>query len=559
MRRLWLRLALCVAVLALFSAITPLPGLSRFYFIRQDSYVVAGLVALLCASAIAAPGGGSAVRFSLPDVRLDWRTVIVAAAAVAAILWAGTYLLLDNYPLTRDEHMVVFDMAVFHSGHLATPLPREWRPYAQALTPAFVLPLPGNAAWVSAYMPVNAMMRTAFAEVLDPALMNPLLAAAGAIALFDIAKRVFPRSHSSQAVTLLLYATSAQVLVTAMTAYAMTAHLALDLVWLALFLRGTRGGHAAAILVGFLAIGLHQVIFHPLFALPFIDHLRRRGEWRTASIYAASYAAFGLFWITYPHLVAISAGLGGSAGAASGTGGFFAVRVLPLLVQRDPVTFPLMAVNFARFISWQNLALLPLVVLGFGAVRRDEGIARPLLYGLLLTTIAMAILLPYQGHGWGYRYLHGLIGNCALLGAYGWRDFSDREEVRAFALIGTVATISASLPFLLWQTYEFAHPYARVNDMIAHIDADMVVVETEGGGFAVDEVRNAPDLKNRPIRFAGKALEPADIIGLCTRGTIAFVDVERMEALGLGVGSGATSRHFRSLRGAASAAGCRIL
>lgn len=533
-----------------------MPGLPRFYFYHQDSYVVAVLIALLCASA---KSGASDLRLSLPDLRLDWRIVTVSAAALAAMLWAGTYLVLDNYPLTRDEHMVVFDMAVFRTGHLATPLQPEWRAYAQALTPAFLLRLPGNAAWVSAYMPINALMRTAFAEVADPALMNPLLTAIGAVALFDIAKRLFPGNNGAQWVALLLYGTSAQVLVTAMTTYAMTAHLALNLVWLALFLRGTRVSHAGAITAGFLAIGLHQVIFHPLFALPFIDQLRRRGEWRTAAAYFVSYAAFCLFWFSYPHLVAISAGLGRSSGAAAGSGGYFSVRILPLLLQRDPVTFPLMAVNLVRFITWQNLALVPLMALGLGAVRRDQGIAKPLLYGVVLTTVAMTILLPYQGHGWGYRYLHGLIGNCALLGAYGWGDFSDREEVRAFALVGTVVTVFGSLPFLLWQTHEFAHPYARVNDMIAHIDADMVVVETEGPGFAVDEVRNQPDLSNRPIRLAGKALEPADIAVLCSRGTIAFVDVRQMQALGLGVGSGLPSTHFQSLRATAAHSHCRAV
>jgi hypothetical protein len=38
----------------------------------------------------------------------------------------------------------------------------------------------------------------------------------------------------------------------------------------------------------------------------------------------------------------------------------------------------------------------------------------------------MFILLPYQGHGWGYRYLHGLIGSLSLLAGYGWIALSER-------------------------------------------------------------------------------------------------------------------------------------
>jgi hypothetical protein len=216
------------------------------------------------------------------------------------------------------------------------------------------------------------------------------------------------------------------------------------------------------------------------------------------------------------------------------------------------MTFPLMAANLLRFVAWQNLALLPLMVLGFGAVRRNESIARPLAYGIILTTVAMSFLLPYQGHGWGYRYLHGLIGNCVLLGAYGWRDFSDNERVRTLVRLGMLATAFGSLPFLLWQTHAFVNPYARVNRMIEGINADMVVVETEGTAFAIDEVRNRPDLANRPIRLAGNGLTSSDIQLLCRRGSIAFVDVAQMHSLGLGVVPEPSSAHFKTLRTAAS-------
>lgn len=522
----------------------PVWGLSRRFFREQDGYVIAALIGLLLAASLPSSASG---RWTFPNITLTRRRVAAIAAPIALLLWAGTYLLMANYPLTRDEHMVVFDMAIFQTGHLAAPLSPAWRAYAEALTPAFLVALPGHAAWVSDYMPINAMMRTAFGAVLDPALMNPALVAGAAVALFDIAKREFPDNPGAQVVALLMYATSAQVLVTAMTTYAMTGHLALNLVWLALFLRGTRASHATAILVGFLAIGLHQIIFHPLFALPFIDQLRRKGEWRTAATYAASYAAFGLFWIYYEHLVALSAGLSATSGGGAGSAGFFAQRIQPLLVNHSPITFPLTAVNLVRFITWQNLALVPLAALAFGALRRNEGISRPLLYGIVLTTAVLAFLLPYQGHGWGYRYLHGLIGNCCLLAAYGWRDFADRDEVRGFVGVATIATLFGSLPFLVWQTHRFVKPYAEVNRMIDGIDADIVIVETGGGNFAIDEVRNRPDLKNRPIRLSSDALKLSDIPSLCSRGSVAFLDARQMQALGLGLQNQPTE-DFQMLR-----------
>jgi hypothetical protein len=32
----------------------------------------------------------------------------------------------------------------------------------------------------------------------------------------------------------------------------------------------------------------------------------------------------------------------------------------------------------------------------------------------------MAVILPSQGEGFGYRYLHGAIGTAILLAVYGW-------------------------------------------------------------------------------------------------------------------------------------------
>jgi hypothetical protein len=545
-----LTLAFILVALACAAALSAPLLLPRLFFVRQDGFVIAGLVGLLFGA-----GASQPYRWDrrLTAVTLDYRRVVLGAAAAALLLWAGTYVLFDNYPLTRDEHMVVFDAAVFRSGRLAAPLPPEWRAYAVALTPDFLLRLSGNAAWVSSYMPVNAMMRTLFGTIADPALMNPLLAAGGAVATFDCARRLFPKSPGAQAVALLMVATSAQVLVTAMTPYAMTGHLALNMVWLSLYLRGTRASHAGAIAIGFLAIGLHQVIFHPLFALPFIDHLRRQGQWRIAAAYCASYAAFGLFWISYPHLVALSAGVQSATGTSAGGTAFIAERVLPLLLNRNHQTVQLMIANIVRFVTWENLALLPLMALSLGAIRRNEGIARPLAYGIVLTILAMAFLLPFQGHGWGYRYLHGLIGNCALLAAWGWRDHSSREEVRAFVRTASLATVFGSLPFLVWQSVAFARPYARTDQMIARIDADMVVINADYSDFRIDQVRNLPDLTNRPIRLASHMLTPADIRALCSRGRIAFVDPSPIDLHDLEVGQVRDSSDFQRLRAAAPA------
>jgi hypothetical protein len=55
-----------------------------------------------------------------------------------------------------------------------------------------------------------------------------------------------PERADAVTVTMLMALTSAQLLVTGMTPYAMTGHFALNMLWLALVLRGDRLGHMAA-------------------------------------------------------------------------------------------------------------------------------------------------------------------------------------------------------------------------------------------------------------------------------------------------------------------------
>ena len=80
-------------------------------------------------------------------------------------------------------------------------------------------------------------------------------------------------------ISVILLASSAQFLIAAMTPYAVTTHLCLNLVWLWLFLRDRWWGHLAAVLVAFVASGLHQVAFHPLFAAPFVFSLLFTRRW----------------------------------------------------------------------------------------------------------------------------------------------------------------------------------------------------------------------------------------------------------------------------------------
>ena len=154
----------------------------------------------------------------------------------------------------------------------------------------------------------------------------------------------------------------------------MTAHLALDLVWLWLFLRGGALGHGGAIAVTFAACGLHQIVFHPLFACPFVLQLWLGRRWRLAAMYTIAFAAAGVFWILYWQLVLTHEGLHGTGRTGSGIAPFFG-EVLDLVGAFGWAGLDLMVKNVTRFLAWQN----PIAVaLAFVAMANLHKLRRPM-------------------------------------------------------------------------------------------------------------------------------------------------------------------------------------
>ena len=515
-------LLICAGVCAYFLLILSIQtfeNITHYYFLTQDRYVLAFLILLLPLVGFIKP------RFPVTMRPLKRSAVFGIATSLVFLLWLGTYAVMDNYALTRDEHMVLFDGYIFSKGRLSLPLPPQWSNFVSSLVPVFLLDTPRHAAVVSAYGPGNAAMRAAFAWLLDPALYNPLLAGLGLVALIDISKRVFPGQTNAWWVCGLGYVLSTQVLANAMTTYAMTSHLALNLAWLALFLRGRNWQIALTMIIGFWSIGLHQIIFHPLFAAPFIMTLLPQRKWRMFAAYAAVYSAGLLFWTAYPSLVIWAAGLHADSGTGTGVGGFFHERVMSLIARRNPDTLVFTFYNLARFICWNAIFLIPLVIFAWPAVREKNGIALPLAAGVALTLAAMVFLLPYQGHGYGYRYLHPVLGNLLLLAGYGYLAWSARDKAVADGSIAvmSLATVLLAVPFLLATTHSFVSPQATLDRLMARQKADFVIVDTEHPYSAIDQVRNLPDMSNRPLRFASDRLSQDQLRQLCDRGTINII------------------------------------
>ncbi|MCP1470871.1 hypothetical protein J3E64_002564 [Sphingobium sp. OAS761] len=516
---------------------------SGFLFLRQD--LLPALAIILMLRFTLKPVDGAPVRGRPGPIQRPW----LVALALALACWAGHRWLLLGYDMTRDEQMATFDAAIFAQGRLFWPVAPAWRNMAEALNQFFILPVADRQNWVSAYLPVNAATHAALGLLGVGELASPLFTAIGALALWRIAERLWPGDIMARTVALLLYAGSSQVVIQGMTAHAMAGHLALNMVWLWLFLRGG-WSHAGAITVGFLATGLHQPLFHPLFVFPILLTLPLQRRWPLTLVYGASYLAIGLFWLSWPGMIATMAG--GPLASLSGTGDRISYldRVAFMLRDLGPVSLWLMAINLLRFIVWQHLLLLPLAAAAIGLAWRRP-LVRPLSAGVALHILCVGLLLAYQGHGWGYRYLHGVIGSLCLLGVEGWRMVYRHWPSSRLWAWGNAATfllvVPAHMAMAAWLTW----PYARTSGAIDALDAPVAIVDDGAVAFGADLVHNRPDLTNRPIRLLAGQLTVEQARALCLDGPVAFVDIGSMRSIRDRIDAEpGDERHFHALQAA---------
>jgi hypothetical protein len=522
----WAAVGILLASLAMY-ALFRRGGLTVGLFRFQD-FPVLMLGGVLLLYVALRPRSMATWRPRRPDV-----FVLLLALAVLLVTLVGTWLVFGDFPLTRDEILADFDAGFISQGRLIAPVAPEWQSFAPALMPQFMLPVPIGTGWLSGYLPGNAALRAIGEATIGAEWISPILTAISVVAVYRIGRRLWPDAPDAAIVAAVLLASSAQVLAMGMTAYAMSAHLALNLVWLWCFLRDDWRGDAGALAAGWLATGLHQLLFHPLFVAPFILQLWLARRWRRALVYTLGYAAIGLFWISYWQILLAGAGVAGDQASATGAA-HLVERVITLLGGIDASAFSITAFNLLRFLSWQNLILLPFALLAWPALRRGEGLARPLAAGLLLTVAAMLVLLPWQGLGWGYRYLHGLVGSCCLLAGYGWKSLGEDGETRMrdFMLAaGTAASLLIVLPLHLKQAHDFVAPTRRAYAIVSGAPVDVVIVAPVADWFD-DLVRNRADLSNRPKVMNGSRLSEAQARALCARYRVGVFDIRHGAALG---------------------------
>lgn len=479
--------------------------ITGIYLRQQDRDLVLAALGVWAAGGVGALAWGPARRLGLPG----WAVALLALALVAGC-WAGWRWVLDAYSLSRDERMVVFDAAIYRAGRLAWPMPAEWRVDSPALNLLFTLPVGRPIAWVSAYLPGNALLQAVFGS-----LKGPLLVGISVLALWGVARRWLDREAS--VVALVLFVLSGQVLFAGMTVFAMSAHLAVNLVWLWLFLRDDRRSDLAALLVGFVGTGLHQPLFHPMFVAPWLLVLAAQRRWGRLALFCGVYGAIGLFWLWWPH---VTLGLvKGPDSVIVEAGSDYWTRLTDTLAHNDQ-NFVLMAANLFRMAAWTHPLLWVLAAVGAGAAFRDARVAA-LLGGIVLVLVVFTTILPFQGHGFGYRYMHQVLGNAALLGGFGWQRLGVwRDRLRGGFVVASAATALVLIPMQGWAAHRLYGAFAQTSARIDASGADYMLIGIYDSPLSLDLAYNRADLSNRPIRLSENDIEDVDRLAarICRNG-----------------------------------------
>ncbi|MEJ7934824.1 MFS transporter [Sphingobium sp. AN558] len=506
-------------------------------FLDQDFPALLIALLLLALAAPLAEGAG----WHMPQPRA--RVIVPLVVLFGLVAWAGHYALFQNYAVSRDEEVARFAAAYMREGLFARPIPVQWEPYRRAIMPEFFSPFGAADYWAAAYLPVNSAIQAVFWRLGDPNLAGPALLMAGLLALWRVALRLFPDRPDAVWVTMLLALSSTQLWVTAMTPYAMTGHFALNMIWLALILRGGWLGHITAGIVALAAAGLHQWHFPPIFIGPFILWMLLNRRWGVAAFHALTLVLIVFVWAKWwpgflLHALGPPMDVRPSAGVTEKVGSLFdrlGDRWQPL-------------VNLTRLFAWNNVLMVPLAMLSVAAMRwksalQGHEIGLPLALGCL-TGCALALA---QGYGWGYRYAHGFIGPFCLLAGLGWARL--RPVAMRPIFIGMAITL-LSAAYLIWRTHMFVAPYAASHRMIDASDADVVLIDPRGGLFVTDLVRGREGMPGRPMVMNLGMLTLDQVDRLCEDYVVELFDRAEFRPLGVplarwGIGSmDALRRHM---------------
>ena len=511
--------------------------ISLILFATQDHWWLWGAVVALPVAWILS--SSEPIRPIKQSVLTNFWLMGIALLTVVFVA-AGASCVYRSFALSMDEFMMLYQSTILQNGYFVAPADPDWLPMASALRPGFLIVDWNYGYWAPGYRPGTSILHAVFSFFGIGGLMNAFFCGASVVLVVAIARQTLPNCKGAGFWAAIFLLISPQFLLIGMSPYTMNAHLLASLLWLYLFTLDRPGTHVMAMTVGAFAFGLHQVNVHAMFALPFLVHLLVwRGRWRLAAAYMLTYAIALGVWTFWMDIAVWAQGLDPIEQdlVASSDGGVVYLKnaIDNGLNQQSWEKVIFWAMNLSRFLAWQNVIVVPLLIYALKSWRKLPVVLKLMAISIVTTLLPYIVLMPDQGHGWGYRYLHPVLGNIAILAAFGLLNVGPAlsGKLCRVALWATAFTFIIGVPLRAYQMHTVIAPMDRAMNYIEGQSADIVLVDTKSIWYGSDLVRNDPFLTNSPIVLSNAHLSDKNLAMLCQINTIKLVAAEELMTFGI--------------------------
>ena len=241
-------LALCAACVGYFYLLDRAVFSSAHFspifhdLLTKDDLPAAWLALVICALA-------SLWKRPVPILRLvdviGQHPIRISLATVAALA-VGALVVYHDYPLSMDEYAAVFQSKVFASNALAAHVPPDLVDWlvVRGFNGSFLVASPQTGRVIEAYWPGYALLLAPFQFLTVPWLCNALLSGLSVFLIYWITREVGADRRAAGWAMLFALASGA-FLADGISYYSMQAHLAVNLVFVALVLRSsTQSAHS---------------------------------------------------------------------------------------------------------------------------------------------------------------------------------------------------------------------------------------------------------------------------------------------------------------------------